>query len=145
VCKGLIFSSQDERPLYISLSSRAFLFHREICIPSKEQAIFPSENDFSDMIAYFMQLGMVEALAQIKQEDGACPEDVVQVLLDLLHNNDNSRNNVRARRFPLTKHIPVSQNFSRTTPHLNPLPPILPPVFRHNLRCNSSGEPCICR
>ena len=64
-------------------------------MPSKDVAIFPAENDFSDMIAYFMQLGIVEALPQIKQEDGACPEDVVNVLLEILHNNDNSRNNVR--------------------------------------------------
>lgn len=83
--------------------------HRQVCVPTKNKSVFPAENDFKDMVAYFMKLAMIESMAQIRNDQGACPEDVLQALLDLLHNNDNTRNAVRLVWNPASENGNCSQ------------------------------------
>jgi transcription initiation factor TFIID subunit 2 len=51
-------------------------------------------NDFANFSAYFLQCAIPEALSLIRDEMGRTPSDVTSFLLDLLRNNDNSRNTV---------------------------------------------------
>lgn len=49
-------------------------------------------NDFSDLESYFMQKGVAEVISNVKDNSGRTSPEVLEFLLDLLKNNDNSRN-----------------------------------------------------
>jgi hypothetical protein len=55
----------------------------------------PKPNDFDNMPMYYVKCAIVEALSNIKDPRGGAPTtppDAIELLLDLLKNNDNSRN-----------------------------------------------------
>ena len=52
----------------------------------------PRPNDFTDKRAYWVEKSIVKAMAQIRGNDGKCPKDARQFILDQLRFNDNGDN-----------------------------------------------------
>lgn len=59
------------------------------CYPGTKM---PRSNDFSDKRAYTIELAIPRSLSQIRNNQGRCPKDARQFLLDMLRFNDNSNN-----------------------------------------------------
>lgn len=73
------------------------LFHLEnafqelYCLPNSSMA---RSNDFSDRSSYAVQLALIEAISEVRDEDGRTPMRVKQFLYEKLKFNDNSNNEV---------------------------------------------------
>ncbi|KAF3898867.1 Transcription initiation factor TFIID subunit [Trichophyton interdigitale] len=71
------------------------LFHLEnafqelYCLPNSSMA---RSNDFSDRSSYAVQLALIEAISEVRDEDGRTPMRVKQFLYEKLKFNDNSNN-----------------------------------------------------
>ncbi|KAM5506995.1 Transcription initiation factor TFIID subunit 2 [Microsporum canis] len=71
------------------------LFHLEnafqelYCLPNSTMV---RSNDFSDRASYAVQLALIEAISEVRDDDGKTPVRVKQFLYDKLKFNDNSNN-----------------------------------------------------
>ncbi|KAF3482079.1 transcription initiation factor TFIId 127kD subunit [Arthroderma uncinatum] len=71
------------------------LFHLEnafqelYCLPNSSMA---RSNDFSDRASYAVQLALIEAIAEVRDDNGTTPVRVKQFLYEKLKFNDNSNN-----------------------------------------------------
>lgn len=52
----------------------------------------PLPNDFSNFIMYYLKMGLVTAIGSIRAKDGKTPKEVLEFLLELLRDDDNSLN-----------------------------------------------------
>jgi transcription initiation factor TFIID subunit 2 len=59
------------------------------CYPGTKM---PRSNDFTDRRAYKIEMAVPRSLSQIRNNQGRCPKDARQFLLDMLRFNDNSNN-----------------------------------------------------
>ena len=50
------------------------------------------QNDFSNLISYFLQKEIPVAMAKVRSANGICPPEILKFLLDLFKYNDNSKN-----------------------------------------------------
>lgn len=79
------------------------IFYERACIdPNPDVDIFstrflPKPNDFSDLVEYFVQKALIEALSRIRQSNGLAFSQIQQLFIDQLSYADNSLNPVRAR------------------------------------------------
>ncbi|KFY26240.1 hypothetical protein V493_04210 [Pseudogymnoascus sp. VKM F-4281 (FW-2241)] len=64
-------------------------FQRMFCYPGSSM---PKSNDFSDKTDYRMKLAIPKAMARVRNNEGKCPLEARQFLLDLLRFNDNGNN-----------------------------------------------------
>jgi transcription initiation factor TFIID subunit 2 len=64
----------------------------------------PKSNDFANFSSYFLQCAVPEAISLVRDESGRTPSDVIEFILTLLRNNDNSRNSVHT--FSLSNNVP---------------------------------------
>ncbi|KFZ16828.1 hypothetical protein V502_04892 [Pseudogymnoascus sp. VKM F-4520 (FW-2644)] len=64
-------------------------FQRMFCYPGSSM---PKSNDFSDKTDYRMKLAIPKAMASVRNNEGKCPLEARQFLLDLLRFNDNGNN-----------------------------------------------------
>ncbi|KFY44898.1 hypothetical protein V495_03220, partial [Pseudogymnoascus sp. VKM F-4514 (FW-929)] len=64
-------------------------FQRMFCYPGSSM---PKSNDFSDKTDYRMKLAIPNAMARVRNNEGKCPLEARQFLLDLLRFNDNGNN-----------------------------------------------------
>src|SRR3990167_1031487 len=72
----------------------------------------PSPNDFSDFSLYYLKVAVLQAISSVKDKEGYTPPELLDFLLDLLKNNENSQNPVC---FPF-----YSSLLSSFTPLLSP-------------------------
>lgn len=64
-------------------------FQEYFCYPGTKM---PRSNDFSEKRAYKVEKAIARSLAMIREEEGYCPKDARQFLLDMLRFNDNTNN-----------------------------------------------------
>ncbi|KFZ11019.1 hypothetical protein V501_04946 [Pseudogymnoascus sp. VKM F-4519 (FW-2642)] len=64
-------------------------FQRMFCYPGSSM---PKSNDFSDKTDYRMKLAIPKSMARVRNNEGKCPLEARQFLLDLLRFNDNGNN-----------------------------------------------------
>src|SRR3990167_5779778 len=60
----------------------------------------PSPNDFSDFSLYYLKVAVLQAISSVKDKEGYTPPELLDFLLDLLKNNENSQNPVCSPSLP---------------------------------------------
>jgi transcription initiation factor TFIID subunit 2 len=59
------------------------------CYPGTKM---PRSNDFSDKRSYVVEMAIARSLSKVRDNQGKCPKDARQLLLDMLRFNDNNNN-----------------------------------------------------
>ena len=86
-----LFRKTEKNPASIGLYHLKKTFEEFYC--SKEHgSVMTRPNDFSDVKSYRVQTAILEAMSQVRDEDGFAPLEVKDFLLDKLKFNDNSSN-----------------------------------------------------
>ncbi|RKO92683.1 Bromodomain-containing protein [Blyttiomyces helicus] len=114
------------------------IYREAHCYSDRPGSSIPRSNDFSNLQEYFVQMSIVQAIATVRGQNGACPMDCRRFLIDLLKFNDNRGNEYSDNYFVAGLITSIGKTFGPSPrPPARPAPP--PPVAPRALAAPNAG------